>query len=202
MKLSEKLLLLRQDVGLTQEEIAEHCCVSRQSVSKWESGLAVPDLQRLLQLSEIYRVSMDVLLRDEFAVSCIKEVDACGTSAIQSRRGLLYEGILIKESLEDDAIIDQLRVHKVELWRICGKPRYWTALHFTSDAHDLPAQFARVILDKPDPWFVDFKGNGVKYVIFRDKVLHYRIGSQEEKQQVCQACREMGIPDSQMNWDE
>ena len=202
MKLSEKLLLLRRDSGLTQEEIAERCCVSRQSVSKWESGLVVPDLQRLLQLSELYQVSMDVLLRDELSVSCIKDVDTCGASIIQCRQPLLYEGILIKESLEDDAIIDQLRVHKVELWRTCGKPRYWTALHFTSNAHDLPAQFARVMLNKPDPWFVDFTGNGVKYVVFRDRVLHYRIGSREEKELVCQACREMGIPDSQMNWDE
>ena len=202
MKLPEKLMLLRQHTGLTQEEVAERCCISRQSVSKWESGLTVPDVQRLLQLSELFHISMDVMLRDELDVSGAREISTCSANALQPKQSLLYEGILIKESLENDSIIDLLRVHKVELWRTGGHPRYWTALHFSSDIPDLPWQFSRVMRDKPERWFVDFKAKGVKYIVFRDKVLHYRIGHQEEKALVCQACRELGITEHEMHWDE
>ena len=51
-------------------------------------------------------------------------------------------------------------------------------------------------------WFVDFKADNTKYIVFKDLILKYRIGNQEEKQLVCERCREQGIPDYQMNWSE
>lgn len=61
MKFSESLLALRRGKGLSQEELAAQVGVSRQAVSKWETGEAMPDLNKLLSLKEALNVSMDAL---------------------------------------------------------------------------------------------------------------------------------------------
>ncbi len=66
MKLSEKLLALRKQRGMSQEELAEKLDVSRQAVSRWETGSAQPDASNLLQLSKLYGVTADYLLNDEY----------------------------------------------------------------------------------------------------------------------------------------
>ena len=63
--LSEKLYLLRRKAGLSQEELAEKLDVSRQAVSKWESGTARPDVDRLQSLAGFYGVTVDALLSDD-----------------------------------------------------------------------------------------------------------------------------------------
>ena len=64
VQFSEKLYTLRKSKGLSQEQIAEKCGVSRQSVSKWETGLAYPETDTLLTLCDLMEVSLDSLLRD------------------------------------------------------------------------------------------------------------------------------------------
>lgn len=205
MKLSEKIIELRKANGMTQEELASKCNVSRQSISKWEADIVLPEMEKLLILGEIFHVSMDVLLKDELTLSEVKEVHSCGNNAIQGKKQEVYEGVLIKESVTDDTIIDFLNVHKIELWNTGGKPKYWTALSFTSDKKDFPEQIAKVMVSDPDNggnWFVDFKAGNEKYIVFKDKILKYQIGNQVEKDYVCAECRKMGIPDEQMNWSE
>lgn len=65
MTFAEKLLKLRKDEGFSQESLAERLDVSRQAVSRWESGAALPDAPNLVKLSRIFAVSIDYLLRDE-----------------------------------------------------------------------------------------------------------------------------------------
>ena len=65
MILAEKIALLRKRSGWSQEELARQLNVSRQSVSKWESGASLPDLDRILKMSDLFCVSTDYLLRDE-----------------------------------------------------------------------------------------------------------------------------------------
>ena len=65
MILADKIIELRKKAGLSQEELAEKMGVSRQSVSKWEGALSIPDLDKILLLSEIFGVSTDYLLKDE-----------------------------------------------------------------------------------------------------------------------------------------
>ena len=65
MKLAEKIMTLRKQRGWSQEELAQQLSVSRQSVSKWESGASVPDLDKILKMSEIFDVSTDTLLKEE-----------------------------------------------------------------------------------------------------------------------------------------
>lgn len=65
MILAEKIMQLRKKSGWSQEELADRMNVSRQSVSKWESAQSVPDLDKILQLSAIFSVSTDYLLKDD-----------------------------------------------------------------------------------------------------------------------------------------
>lgn len=204
MKLSEKITELRKINGMTQEELAAICGVSRQSISKWEADITLPETEKLLLLGKTFQVSMDVLLRDELTLGEAKEVYTCGNNAVQEKKQELFEGILIKESVADDAILDFLHVHKIELWNAGGKPKYWTALFFTSAAADFPEQVSKVMLSDSGSgsWFVDFKAGQVKYIVFKDKILKYKIGNPWEKEYVCNECRKMGILDEQMNWPE
>lgn len=63
MVFSETLRELRRKAGLSQEELAEAVGVSRQAVSKWESGQSSPDIDRLVALSGLFRVSLDTLVK-------------------------------------------------------------------------------------------------------------------------------------------
>ena len=65
MGFSEKLAAARTKRGLSQEQLAESMGVSRQAVSKWESGESLPDIDNLLRLSALLMVSIDRLLREE-----------------------------------------------------------------------------------------------------------------------------------------
>ena len=65
MIMADKIIDLRKKNGWSQEELAEKLDVSRQSVSKWESAQSVPDMNRILLLSEVFGVSTDYLLKDE-----------------------------------------------------------------------------------------------------------------------------------------
>ena len=64
MNLNQKITQLRNDNNWSQEELAEKLNVSRQSVSKWESGQSKPDLDKIVVLSNIIDVSTDYLLKD------------------------------------------------------------------------------------------------------------------------------------------
>lgn len=66
MKLSEKILEQRKLHGLSQEDLAEKLCVSRQTISRWELGSAMPDASNLLQLSDLFGVSTDYLLHEDY----------------------------------------------------------------------------------------------------------------------------------------
>lgn len=65
MTLGDKIFQLRRQQGWSQEELAERCQVSRQSVSKWEINQSVPDLDKLVTLSRIFNVTTDFLLKEE-----------------------------------------------------------------------------------------------------------------------------------------
>lgn len=64
MALSEKLFTLRKKSGLSQEQLAEHLGVSRQAISKWESGSSMPESDKLIAICDYFDVSLDYLMRD------------------------------------------------------------------------------------------------------------------------------------------
>ncbi len=65
MKLTEKLIFLRKQKGLSQLDVAERLNVSRQAISRWEVGTAVPNTDNLKYLSKLYGVPVDYLLHDD-----------------------------------------------------------------------------------------------------------------------------------------
>lgn len=65
MILADKIMELRKKNGWSQEQLAEQMDISRQSVSKWESGMSIPDLDKIIKMSNIFGVSTDYLLKDE-----------------------------------------------------------------------------------------------------------------------------------------
>lgn len=69
MILADKIIALRKRMSWSQEELAEKLDVSRQSVSKWEVGATIPDLDKILKMSELFGVSTDYLLKDEMGES-------------------------------------------------------------------------------------------------------------------------------------
>lgn len=67
--LGDKIITLRKKSGWTQEAFADQLNVSRQSVSKWESGQSIPDVEKIIQMSQIFGVSIDYLLKEEFVAT-------------------------------------------------------------------------------------------------------------------------------------
>lgn len=65
MTFSEKLKYLRKEKGISQEELAQVIHVTRQSISKWETGTAYPDIDKMKILSEFYKISLDDLMDTE-----------------------------------------------------------------------------------------------------------------------------------------
>ena len=66
MTLSDKILTLRKQRGMSQEDLAESLNVSRQAVSRWEMGTAMPDAANIQKISKLFHVSADYLLNDEY----------------------------------------------------------------------------------------------------------------------------------------
>ena len=64
MKFNEKLMSIRKMKGLSQEELGMELQVSRQTISKWESGQSYPDFQRLVMLSDYFDMTLDELVKD------------------------------------------------------------------------------------------------------------------------------------------
>ena len=74
MTLGNKIYRLRTQAGLSQEELAEQMGVSRQSVSKWETDASIPELDKLIQLSKLFEITLDSLVQDEPAQTDTKSV--------------------------------------------------------------------------------------------------------------------------------
>ena len=64
MNFNEKLIKLRKEKGLSQEELGTEIGVSRQTISKWELAQSYPDFQRLVLLSDYFHMSLDLLVKD------------------------------------------------------------------------------------------------------------------------------------------
>ena len=87
MILADKIIFQRKKAGWSQEELAEQLGVTRQSVSKWEGAQSVPDMDKILQMSRIFNVSTDYLLKDDIEEQEI----AVDTSEPMCRRVSLAE---------------------------------------------------------------------------------------------------------------
>jgi len=82
MILAEKITYLRKQKNWSQEELADQLEISRQSVSKWESGTSIPELDKIIGMSHIFHVSTDFLLKDEYDMDALSEAAQGAEAAI------------------------------------------------------------------------------------------------------------------------
>lgn len=68
MRLGDKLIQLRRERGYSQEQLANMLDVSRQSVSKWEAGQSIPEMNKLINISDLYDVTVDSLVRENIEI--------------------------------------------------------------------------------------------------------------------------------------
>lgn len=66
MKLQDKIIMHRKLNGWSQEDFAEKLNISRQAISRWENGTALPDAQNILQISKLFHVTTDYLLNEDY----------------------------------------------------------------------------------------------------------------------------------------
>ena len=69
MTIGQKIVQLRNDASISQEQLAETLGVSRQSVSKWEMDQALPQIDKVIQLCEIFKISTDSLLQENIKIA-------------------------------------------------------------------------------------------------------------------------------------
>lgn len=86
MTLGERIVKLRRQQGLSQDALAEALGVSRQSVSKWETDASVPDLERLVKLSDLFEISLDELVKGRAAPSPAPEPAAAPAPTAEELR--------------------------------------------------------------------------------------------------------------------
>ena len=101
MKLSDKLVGLRKSAGMSQEELAEKLNVSRQAVSRWEMGTAMPDAVNILQLSKLFHVTTDYLLNEEYE----SDADLPHVRAVKADG--VHQGMILLVTLEVMSLILQ-----------------------------------------------------------------------------------------------
>lgn len=108
MKISEKLKNCRMNESLTQSQVAEILHVSRKTISGWENGRSYPDVNSFVQLSDLYKVSLDSLLRDNKVLNYYKQ---------QNRKNIKIRKIA-KYSYIFNIVL--LGASYIELFRIAG----------------------------------------------------------------------------------
>ena len=91
MEFSEKLMDLRRREGLSQEQLADRLGVTRQSVSKWESGSAMPELGKLIAIADLFGVTLDELVRGRAAEPEQKAEDAGLKQRLETLEGAYQE---------------------------------------------------------------------------------------------------------------
>ena len=91
MKLGERIYNLRNLYKMSQEDLAQKLNVSRQSISKWENNTSVPELEKLIQLSELFQMTLDELVKGE----SVKDTEKQSTSVLEG-----MDSITIKRKVE------------------------------------------------------------------------------------------------------
>ncbi len=106
MSLSKKIYELRKVNNLSQEQLAEKVNVSRQSISKWESGETVPEIERVIELSKVFNVSTDYLLLSS-------EVEELANRTVQLEKQ--HRDLRMEVQKQHERILGSLYVYAIAL---------------------------------------------------------------------------------------
>lgn len=119
MDFSQKLLNLRTQSGYSQEALAEKLNISRQAISKWELGTTLPETEKVIAISDFFKVSLDYLLRGHIRMDSDESLDRMVLRFLGSAQDMeniaeelidiMQDGIIDeKERVRVEAIIDTL----------------------------------------------------------------------------------------------
>ena len=117
MTLQEKIIKLRKKNGWSQEDLADKLYVTRQAVSKWESGQSLPDVEKIVHMSKLFGVTTDYLLNEEVEAENIIEESAADDKKIL-------------EQADVDAFLDNVR-KRTKLFAICLSLMFLSPVLFT-----------------------------------------------------------------------
>ena len=134
MKFHEKLQNLRKNAGMTQLELAEKLMVSRQAISKWETGNAVPDLENIISICDLFGVSLDCLVRDTGIVETEEKIQDTAEKMVQqehTRKMKLKEKILLISTVISIVLLLGWKMNSISvaviiiIWSGIGYVLYW-----------------------------------------------------------------------------
>ena len=167
MTFAEKLKTLRKEKNISQEQLAEKIYVSRQAITKWESGNGIPDIENLIAISSLFNESLDSLLseekslisKNEFLYNSRTEYDLDNPKKIDLKVGIAYELIIEKTKDEKIQVIaasnklsylaQQVKVKIVE-----DKKRMDVVVKHSADLSDIAAEENLFILVRIPEKFV------------------------------------------------
>jgi len=113
------------------------------------------------------------------------------------------KGTIIKESLADENIIDFVTIEGAEIWKAENhtesQPLYWTAIFFSTDEDGFINGLSRAI---KEGWYVDLSDGTEKVLVFQNKIIRYPLGDAAGKQLAADYCRTIGVPESQIDWND
>ncbi len=118
-----------------------------------------------------------------------------------------FTGLLLKEGLKDEQVLNEIQITKRETWDIKNatsfQPKTWTAIYFKGQenkADKIAEKLSRSL--KPRGWYVNLSTKNEVYVIFPNKIFKYSRGDIQRKEEAIKHGRSLGIPDSQLDWEE
>lgn len=149
MKLSDKIAVLRRKRGWSQEELAEWLSVSRQSISRWESGRAAPDAANIVRLSRLFNVSTDWLLLDEHGLADAPDGIEDEILSLDNSPLPAEEEILVAEALPSDESPSE----ESTIRRIRASDTYEFVIFCQGEAHRYAWACASIPLG-PAIWFL------------------------------------------------
>jgi len=109
MSIGKKIQKLRKGNGLSQEQLAEKFGLSRQSISKWESEQSVPDISNIVQLSELFGVSTDYLVKDQDEDSLLLNSEKKPVHTFIKKRMIILAAVLVISLLSNLILRADLR---------------------------------------------------------------------------------------------
>jgi hypothetical protein len=118
----------------------------------------------------------------------------------------MFKGLLLRESLKDEGVLDLVQVSKVEVWDVENavdwQPKRWTAISFEgeSDRADEVAEAMSQVM-KPK-WYANFSSETHVYVVFENRVFKYVKGDAKARAEAQSYAISVGIPESQVDWGE
>lgn len=110
MAFSDKLLNLRTQYGYSQEALAEQLNVSRQAISKWELGTALPDTDKVIAISNFFEVSTDYLLKDSYRLNNNESLDRIILKFLGSAQDMENISKELVDIMKDGIIDDEERI--------------------------------------------------------------------------------------------